>query len=247
MSLNSNARAGTFIEEITFPQENHVLPEPKKSDSTSKKTIRRHLVTAVALSILIAGSLLSLNIWKSNEQFHKSAVSASKSAPPSTVPPTSTAVASYTVAPTLPRYINIPKLNVHARVLSVGLTGTGALATPSNVFDTAWYNQSAKPGQAGAMLIDGHVSSWTTHGVFYEIKSLANGDTIQIERGDGTLYSFKVIRIQVYTAGTVDMVAVMKPVVSGHPGLNLISCTGDVIPGTSEFSERVVVFAEQVS
>jgi len=27
------------------------------------------------------------------------------------------------------------------------------------------------------------------------------------------------------------------------PGLNLISCVGDVIPGTSEFNERIVVFA----
>ncbi len=88
---------------------------------------------------------------------------------PSTVRPTARAVGRYAVAPDLARYLKIPKLGVNSRVLQVGITNDGALATPSNVFDTAWYTGSAKPGQPGATLIDGHVSSWTTHGVFYGI------------------------------------------------------------------------------
>lgn len=165
----------------------------------------------------------------------------------STKPISTYSLASYQVAPTLPRYIMIPKLGVDARVLSVGVTKTGALATPYNVFDTAWYNLSAKPGQPGAMLIDGHVSSWTAHGVFYGIKSLVGGDIIKIERGDGTIYTYKVVRDQVYPSGNVNMKAAVTPIVPGQPGLNLITCTGDVIPGTSKFNERVIVFATLVS
>ena len=43
------------------------------------------------------------------------------------------------------------------------------------------------------------------------------------------------------------MQAALTPVVAGQPGLNLISCTGDVIAGTNSFSERIVVFTSQVS
>jgi sortase (surface protein transpeptidase) len=123
---------------------------------------------------------------------------------------------------------------------------TGALETPANVYDTAWFNQSALPGQPGAMLIDGHVSSWTTHGVFYGLKTLVAGDTIEVQRGDGTDFMYKVVRTQVYSAFSVDMKAALAPIVAGRSGLNLITCTGEVIPGTNEFNQRVMVFAEQI-
>ncbi len=55
------------------------------------------------------------------------------------------------------------------------------------------------------------------------------------------------MRKQVYPSGNVDMPATMTTVVAGHPGLNLITCTGDVIPGTSKFNERIIVFANLVS
>ena len=150
------------------------------------------------------------------------------------------------MAPNLPRYLKIPKLGVDARVLQVGVTKTGALGTPNNVFDTAWYTGSAEPGQPGATLIDGHVSSWTSHGVFYGLKTLVPGDAIQIVRGDGTVFNYQVVKTQIYSAGNVNMQAAITPITPGIPGLNLITCTGDVIPGTSTFNERIIVFAQQV-
>ncbi len=170
----------------------------------------------------------------------------SSSSLPSTTKPSSQAISNYAVAPDLPRYLDIPKLNVHARVMQVGVTTSGALGTPNNVFDTAWYTGSAKPGQPGATLIDGHVSSWTTHGVFYNIKHLVKGDNIRIVRGDGTIINYQVVKTQVYNADNVDMQAAITPVTPGKSGLNLITCTGQVKKGTSEFNERVIVFAQQV-
>jgi len=165
--------------------------------------------------------------------------------PPSTARPSTAVISNYAVGPTLPRYLDIPKLGVHARVLSLGILNSGALATPNNVFDVGWYNESSLPGQPGATLIDGHVSSWTSHGVFYGIKTLAAGDLIQVERGDGQVMSYKVVRSQVYDHNDVDMQSAVTPVDPTKPGLNLITCTGDVIPGTNEFNERVLVYATQ--
>jgi LPXTG-site transpeptidase (sortase) family protein len=164
---------------------------------------------------------------------------------PRTVEPTNSEFVSYKVAPNLPRYLIIPKLGVDARILSVGVTSTGAISTPNNVYDTAWYNESAKPGQPGAVLIDGHVSSMTAHGVFYELKMLVAGDIIKIERGDGEVFNYRVVKSRVYLSSDTNMAEAMAPVVSGKQGLNLITCTGDVIPGTNHFNERIVVFTEQ--
>lgn len=217
----------------------------------------RSVIMAAAAIIFIAGSYISLTGFTADRavqaqaraltlQANNAAKQSGSTSVLSSTKPSAATLADYVVAPDLPRYLKIPKLGVDARVLSVGVTSTGALATPDNVFDTAWYNESAEPGQPGAVLIDGHISSWTSRGVFYGLKDLVAGDTIQIDRGDGKVFTYKVVKSKTYSASNVDMEAAMTPVVPGTPGLNLISCSGDVIPGTSQFDERIVVFAEQV-
>jgi sortase (surface protein transpeptidase) len=91
----------------------------------------------------------------------------------------------------------------------------------------------------------GHVPGLSAYGIFYELKTLIAGDTIQVERGNGTIFSYKVVKSKVYKSTNVDMAAALKPINPNKPGLNLISCTGDVIAGTNQLDERVVVFAEQ--
>lgn len=204
----------------------------------------------MSLLLFAMGAFVSLSTWRTNA--HVSAIinkqaGSSDTAAPAVVKPTSTQVSSYQVLPDMPRYIRIPSIGVSARVMNVGENSKGAISTPSNVFDTAWYNGSAKPGTDGAALIDGHVSSWTTKGVFYNLKMLTIGDTIDIERGDGSILHYQVAKTQVYDADNVDMHALLSPVTAGKQGLNLITCTGQVVKGTSEFNQREVVFAERVN
>lgn len=168
------------------------------------------------------------------------------SAAPSSVRPAQNVVNAYNVAPDLPKYISIPAIGIaKARVVRLGVMKDGAIATPDNIYDTGWYSGSAKPGQPGAMFIYGHVSSWTANGVFYDLHQLRPGDAITITRGDNTVFSYRVVTSKVYPYTDVDMSQVLSPVDAGKPGLNLMTCTGNVIKGTSDFSERLVVFAVQ--
>ena len=223
--------------------------------ATKKRSVilLSNISIAVAIGLLIIGSAISLYAWRANSAANQRAAQLVyeanhniNHAVPSTIKPSMSEVANYVVAPTLPRYLIIPKLSVDARILSIGTNSQGALETPSNVYDTAWYKESAQPGQFGAMLIDGHISSWTTHGVFYELKTLQPGDAIDIQSGNGAIFTYKVVKTQVYAANNVDMTTAMASINPGKPGLNLISCTGDVISGTSEFNQRIIVFASQV-
>jgi sortase (surface protein transpeptidase) len=213
-------------------------------------TLLSYILVAVASVLLLVGVGVSFHDWRANAAASQLAAKLVYNAnhninhaAPSTTKPVAKAFASYTVAANLPRYIFIPRLSVQAIVRPLGLTTGGQLATPDNVYDAGWYTNSAKPGQPGAMVIDGHVSSWTTNGVFYGLKTLQPGDLIAIERGDGTKLNYTVVKKQVYPYQQVDMSALLSPIAGGKPGLNLITCTGDVIKGTNSFTERIVIFA----
>jgi len=169
--------------------------------------------------------------------------SLSSAAAPSSVRPTQTAVSAYTVPPDLPKYISAPDIGIaKSRVVQLGIAKGGVIAAPSNIFDAGWYNGSAKPGQQGAMFIYGHVSSWTANGIFYNLKKLHPGNQVLITRGDGRQFTYRVTSLKTYPSDAVDMSQVLSPVSAGAAGLNLMTCTGTVIKGTSEFSERLVVF-----
>lgn len=156
-------------------------------------------------------------------------------------------VNAYGVAATLPRKISIPKLDAEARVIKLGTTASGALASPASIYDTGWYADSAKPGEPGAMLIDGHVHGPTKPGVFHGLKTLKAGDEISVERGDGKTFTYKVVKTQTYPADSMDMMgAALTPITAGKPGLNLITCTGELDKTTNHYKDRLVVFAEQL-
>lgn len=204
----------------------------------------------VAGVLLLAGSTVVIYGFRTNQQvagqvtqYNNTAKAADGDsiAAPSTDHPTSQAMSNYVVAANLPRYIDIPSLTVHARILPMSVKDDSQLKAPSNVYDTGWYNASAQPGQAGAMLVDGHISSWTTKGIFYGIKKLIVGDHIKITRGDDKVFTYSVVSTQIVAADKVDMADLLVSPDTAKPGLNLISCTGDVIPGTNEFNKRVVV------
>lgn len=160
--------------------------------------------------------------------------------------PSATALANYRTDPSLPRYVRIASQNVFARVQRQGLDKAGALKAPANVHDAGWYENSSKPGEAGAMLLDGHVAGPTQRGVFYNIKNLKPGDLIEIERGDGQKFTYKVVKSVVSDANKTDMAAALTPVTAGKAGLNLMTCTGQYNHKTGDYDQRVTVFAQQV-
>ena len=171
-----------------------------------------------------------------------------RTAAPSSTKPTAQAVAKYTVAPDLPKYIEIPAINVpRTRVIQLGLTKNNQIASPGNIYDAGWYKGSAKPGGSGASFIFGHLSSWTAKGAFYNLAKLHAGDKLYITRGDGTRLAYEVVGSHTYAADKVDMDNVLSSADPKRSGLNLMTCAGKVIAGTSDFGSRLVVFSVLVS
>ncbi|MEI8188014.1 MAG: class F sortase [Candidatus Saccharibacteria bacterium] len=224
----------------------------KNKSKLNRQSISNALFWLGILVLLFCVFNIGLN-WYHNHQLTAQAEKEIKlanegkpSPAPATIKPSADDINKYTVAPGMPRFLRVDSLNVLSRVRQVGIDKTGAIGVPTNVYDVAWYNKSSLPGAPGAAVIDGHVSSWTTHGVFYSLTSIKINSIVQVEMGNGTLYNYKVVKKQVYSYDNVDMNALLSPVNPKLPGLNLITCTGSVIKGTNEFNQRAIVFTQLV-
>jgi LPXTG-site transpeptidase (sortase) family protein len=157
----------------------------------------------------------------------------------------------HTVAPDQPRYISATfidrsmGLGAKARVFEVGLTKTGAMATRAGIFDVAWYRNSAKPGQGGTILVNGHNGGPTKVGVFKYLDQAQVGDIITIERGDGTIFNYEVRDKKTLLLSEANdyMPTMQSSPIYGKESLSLISCTGQWSQQQRTYLSRIMVRA----
>ena len=161
--------------------------------------------------------------------------------------PDDTAFFSYQVEPEEPRYLRLPERSTYARVKQLGTTAAGAVDAPWNVHDVGWYNGSIKPGsKAGVSLLLGHVSGYSTPGVFAELKNMTVGETVEVEKGDGTIVGYEVKKIEEYAVDDIDMRKILYEVEQGVHSLRLMTCSGIYDAERDTYLSRTVVYADQV-
>lgn len=137
---------------------------------------------------------------------------------------------NHVVADNEPRYMSIPKLGVKkARIISIGVNSKGELGTPPNIFDVGWYRDSSTPGNGGTAIYDGHNGGPTKEGVFKHIPELVEGDIITIERGDGTVFDYKVVNNVTLPVSKANnrMAWASRSPAPGQESISIITCTGE--------------------
>lgn len=238
----------SFEKQFTQPSE---LTEPRQKHAGKKRGrviwMRRALV-GMAVTIFLVGAGVAVQGFLLNHKIGTERASAQSNEGqqgPDETKPSEEDINAYAVAPDMPRFLSIPKFGVKSRVRSIGVDANNTLKAPANVFDVGWFKDTVKPGSTGGTsLIDGHVSGWTQRGALYHLKDLVAGDKVIVERGDGQQISYRVVAAETYDAATMDM---SKALLSKNPakhGLNLITCTGQLKPGTDDYDKRIVVFTE---
>lgn len=167
--------------------------------------------------------------------------------PTPTVVPTAANTAAYDGnVSEQPQSITINKLGIRAASIeNVGITTSGAMGSPSNIWNAGWYTGSALPGTNGAVFIDGHASS-NRNGLFGNLDKLQIGDRIGIERNDGRTVMYKVMEIKTVDRNAVDMVSMLRPYGDASRGLNIMSCSGAWIESEQTLQNRVLVYAVEV-
>lgn len=152
---------------------------------------------------------------------------------------------SPTPTPTIPQphYFNIPKINVSAPIIPVGVDENGKMQLPENINEVGWYEPGFKPGEQGNAVIGGHLDSTTGEGaIFYHLHELEPGDKLITTDEFGNQYTFIVTAKEAYEYDKVPLEEVFGK--NSKKRLNLISCTGLWIAGEHNYSHRMVIYSE---
>ncbi|MBC7766760.1 class F sortase [Arenimonas sp.] len=139
--------------------------------------------------------------------------------------------------------LRIPKIDVNARVESMGLTSLGAMDAPKGPSNVGLYNLGPRPGEVGNSVMDGHFG-WKNKipAVFDNLNKLVKGDKIYVDNGKGSTRVFVVRQLRVYK---VDQDASEVFISSdGKTHLNLITCSGLWDSRVKNRPNRLVVFAD---
>jgi sortase (surface protein transpeptidase) len=203
------------------------------------------------LSVVIISVLALVVIFKSNVKAEHSPVTVYVSKPTedsTDISKKRPAVNTYKYADDEPKSIEIHDIGVKNAILPLGLDKKNTLMAPENAYTAGWYNQSSKPGQKGAMLMDGHGSeSGTYYGLFSRLSELEENDKITITRGDDRKFDFAVVKVENVPVDEVNMAKTLKPYEGAEQGLNIISCTGSWIKNHTTLDRRVILFAVPVN
>ena len=157
---------------------------------------------------------------------------------PAPAPPTTATTTSTTTAPAppppddlAPTRVRIAKIDVDANIIDLGINPDRTLEVPKDFDDTGWYTGRSVPGEVGPSVVVGHVDS-ARYGpaVFYRLRELSAGDTVEIDRSDGTVAVFRITHsVLVYKSEfpTQDVYGL-----TDAPELRLITCGGSFVNGS---------------
>jgi len=146
----------------------------------------------------------------------------------------------------LPVRLVITKINVDAKIESVGLTPDGAVDVPKDPTNAAWFNLGPLPGETGSSVIDGHYGWWKdgTQAVFNNLSSLHKGDRLYVKDAAGTTITFMVRESRKYDPKANDADVFNSS--DGKSHLNLITCSGTWNNIQKKYSDRLVIFTDRV-
>ena len=167
----------------------------------------------------------------------------------------------------VPLLLRIPRLDVNASMLGVGINADDAMDAPEGPADDPvwqqafWYRGSAIPGARSTALIAGHIDGGRGGAaVFRYLDRLRRGDAVIVhDTRTGREVRFTVTASKRYSLAEAAQPAVLKriygvgpvvgkwpqPSADGRSHLTLVTCAGTFRNGTHD--HRLVVYATRVA
>ncbi|WP_344615637.1 class F sortase [Dactylosporangium salmoneum] len=141
---------------------------------------------------------------------------------------------------TPPTRLKIPALGVDTPLETLAMDGSGVLESPKVYGEAGWFADGTLPGDPGPAVLAGHVDSKTGPAVFYRLRELKPGDTVDVLRGDGWL-TFRVTASEHYAKAQFPSSKVYGP--TPVPELRLITCGGTFDQSRHSYRDNLVVYA----
>jgi Sortase domain len=91
-----------------------------------------------------------------------------------------------------PVRLAIPAIGVTTPLVRLGRERDGSMQVPDDFARAGWFADGPSPGEVRPAVIAGHVDSTSGPAVFFRLRELRPGDTVQVELADGTRLTFVV-------------------------------------------------------
>jgi sortase (surface protein transpeptidase) len=144
-----------------------------------------------------------------------------------------------------PVRVRIPEIGVDADVVDLGLNPDGTLEVPEDFDQTGWYTGRSVPGNVGPSVVVGHVDSTSGPAVFFRLRDLEAGHTVEIHRSDGFVAVFRVSETALVDKDEFPTDRVYGP--TAEPTLRLITCGGDFDRSVRSYQGNLIVYAEHIA
>ena len=138
--------------------------------------------------------------------------------------------------------IDIPGIGVSAPMVTLGdpVGDTLPVPTLAQAQDVGWYQFTTLPGTPGNAVVVGHVDTYTSSAVFYDLYLLVRGDLIYVDM-NGTRVRFRVTSIREVSKDQFPVSEVFGS--TGKHLLWLITCGGDFDYATRHYLDNIIVSA----
>lgn len=147
--------------------------------------------------------------------------------------------------PAAPTSVRVPAIDLDEdTVLRLGIAPDGSAEVPADYDRVGWFDRGAVPGDRGATVLLGHVDSRTGPAVFYRLRDLRPGDTIDVARADGTTARYAVRRTEQVAKDRFPTFAVFGA--TSEDVLRLVTCAGEFDRGARSYTDNLVVHADRV-
>ena len=140
-----------------------------------------------------------------------------------------------------PIKVTIPSLGIEALVEAVGQDPDGAMATPTDPDDVAWYAGSPGMGVPGNVVLAAHVNWDNRLRPFGLLHTLEPGAAVQVIDAEGRGFEYVVESSHWVRAEGAPVEEIFAP--TPQPVLTMITCGGEYIASRREYLDRLIVRA----
>lgn len=207
----------------------------------SRRTASRALLGGAGCLAVIGAVLLGLGLSGGGRALPGPAPSAS--ALHGTVPILPTA-APLSAVYSVPVQLRIPAIGMSVSLITLGENADGTVQVPDNDRQPGWFRLGPTPGQLGSAVILGHVDNTSGPGIFFDLRTLAAGDPVFVDRADGGTVEFVVNAVASYPHSDFPAQRVYGS--HGSSALQLVTCGGIFDHATGGYLSNIVVYTSLI-
>lgn len=140
-----------------------------------------------------------------------------------------------------PSGLRVPSLGLDAAVRPVGVAADRQMRLPADPRILGWYRFGPAPGDAGSVVLAGHVDSRRFGvGPLAALQSIDVGERVEVVTGSGSVRAYRVDSIERFDQQALPAAVFAR---NGPERLRLVTCTGPFLPDAGGYQQNLVVTA----